>query len=95
MSYSDSHWRNHAAPIIAKVIAEHKGEDENIIRRALREAYPFGERKYHPYKIWNDEVHVQLGKKPHVKERRMSPERKNQRAADETVGNLFDPEATA
>jgi len=25
--------------------------------KKISEAYPFGERKYHPYKIWLDEVH--------------------------------------
>jgi hypothetical protein len=30
-------------------------------RARLREAYPFGERKYHPYKIWLDEIRRQLG----------------------------------
>lgn len=64
MSYSESHWRNAAAPIIPEVIAQHRGEDENKIRLALREAYPFGQRKYHPYKIWLDEIGRQLGTKP-------------------------------
>ena len=64
MSYSESHWRNHAAPIIARVIAEHREESDTAIRLALREAYPFGMRKYHPYKIWLDEIARQLGTKP-------------------------------
>ena len=61
---SESHWRNHAGPIIARVIAEHAGEDESKVRLALRDAYPFGQRKYHPYKIWLDEIARQLGTKP-------------------------------
>lgn len=52
-------WRNRAAPIVAQVLAAHKGEPEQQIRRALREAYPFGMRAYHPYKIWLDEIHRQ------------------------------------
>lgn len=56
-------WRALARPIIAQVIATSKGKEEKEIRKALREAYPFGERKYHPYKIWCDEVQVQLGKR--------------------------------
>jgi hypothetical protein len=24
----------------------------DVVDRAVREAYPFGERKYHPYKVW-------------------------------------------
>ncbi|MBT7304886.1 MAG: hypothetical protein HN849_35490 [Victivallales bacterium] len=53
-------WRDHARPIIAAVIAEHQGETKREVRRALRDAYPYGERKYHPYKVWCDEVNRQL-----------------------------------
>lgn len=57
-------WRDKARPIIAKVLAENQGADEKVIRKALIEAYPFGERKYHPYKIWCSEVNNQMkGKK--------------------------------
>lgn len=55
-----SHWRNIAAPIIRQVIAEVGTEDTQKLRRALNDAYPFGERKLHPYKIWRDEVNRQL-----------------------------------
>ncbi len=63
MEMSESHWRSHSSPIIARVIAEH-GKDSKALAAALREAYPFGQRKYHPYKIWLDEIARQLGKKP-------------------------------
>lgn len=56
-------WRDYAAPIIAKVLKETHGQPEKVIRAALKEAYPFGERKYHPYKIWLDEIKVQRGKR--------------------------------
>lgn len=59
---SDSIWRDRAAPIIAATIAAHP--DGVGLPAALREAYPFGERKYHPYKIWLDEIARQLGRKP-------------------------------
>jgi hypothetical protein len=58
-----SYWRERAAPIIAKVIAENKGKDLKEIRKALFHAYPFGKRQYHPYKIWLDECAKQLGTK--------------------------------
>ncbi len=61
---SESHWRDSCAPIIARVIAENVGKDESVVRMALRKAYPYGQRKYHPYKIWLDEIARQLGKKP-------------------------------
>lgn len=57
-------WRDSARPIIAEVLRETKGQPESVIRRELKEAYPFGERKYHPYKIWLDEIKKQrFGKK--------------------------------
>ena len=73
-----SRWRRIARPIIAKIIKEVGQEDEKKLRRALLEAYPFGERKYHPYKIWLDEIKVQLGlKKFKVGGRKHKPD-KNQ-----------------
>lgn len=59
-----SHWRGEAAAIIAEVIERVGREDEKALRAALREAYPFGQRRYHPYRIWCDEVGRQLGTKP-------------------------------
>lgn len=56
---SDSKWRNYAAPIIARVLKETAGKSEKEIRDALRAAYPFGQAKYHPYKMWCKEVRVQ------------------------------------
>lgn len=58
-------WRDRAKPIIAAVLAKHQGDDLKTIRLALREAYPFGPREYHPYRIWCDEVRVQMGLKRH------------------------------
>lgn len=61
---ADSSWRKYAAPIIAETIREMPdGATDKDLRRALRDAYPFGERKYWPYKVWCDEVRRQLGKK--------------------------------
>lgn len=58
-------WRDRARPIIAAVLAAHRGEDLKTIRLALREAYPFGPRRMHPYRIWCDEVRAQLRLKRH------------------------------
>ena len=45
-----------------------EGCTKKEIRKALIAAYPFGEMSYHPYKIWLDEIKVQMGeKKPKVK----------------------------
>ena len=58
-----SYWREKAAPVIARVIAENKDKSLKEIRKALYYAYPFGQREYHPYKIWLDECAKQLGTK--------------------------------
>jgi hypothetical protein len=57
-------WRDYAAPIIARVLKEAAGQDEKTIKKALHDAYPFGERAMHPYKIWCDEVRRQRGIRP-------------------------------
>jgi hypothetical protein len=56
-------WRENARPIIAKVLADNKDKSEKEIRVALRNAYPYGERAMHPYKIWCDEIKVQRNQK--------------------------------
>ena len=56
-------WRDSARPLIAKALEESKGKSEPEIRKALRDAYPWGERRMHPYKIWCDEIKKQRGLK--------------------------------
>lgn len=56
-------WREHARPIIAKTLADNKEKTEKEIKKALQNAYPYGQRKMHPYKIWCDEIKVQRNKK--------------------------------
>ena len=56
-------WRDSARPLIAKALDYSKGKSEQEIRKALRDAYPWGERRMHPYKIWCDEIKVQRGLK--------------------------------
>jgi len=53
-------WREIARPIVKKVLEEHRGEPQEKIKRALRDAYPFGPRKYYPYQVWLDEIRRQL-----------------------------------
>lgn len=52
-------WRDSAAPIISRILRETAGKPEEHIQKALFEAYPFGIRQYHPYKIWLDEIKKQ------------------------------------
>jgi hypothetical protein len=58
---SESFWRDKAAPIVAAVIANNT--DPARLPAELREAYPFGVRRHHPYKIWLSEVARQLGRR--------------------------------
>lgn len=71
-----SYWRSKAAPIIARVLRETQGQPTAVVRRALREAYPFGERSHdpYPYKVWLDEVARQQGRKPPLGTRVRRPE---------------------
>jgi hypothetical protein len=57
-------WRDKCRPIIARVIAETAGQPEEVRAKALFDAYPFGIRAYHPYKIWLSEKKKQLEAKP-------------------------------
>lgn len=59
-----SYWRTKATPIIRGVLVAHAGEPGRDVRRALRLAYPFGERRHWPYKVWLDEIRRQTGKLP-------------------------------
>lgn len=51
-------WRESARRVIEPILAmaQADGWDEGRIKRALFDAYPFGMRKYTPYKIWLDEI---------------------------------------
>lgn len=62
MTYT-SHWRQRARAVIQKVIKDNPDKKGKELLRVISEAYPFVERKYHPYKIWLDEVKVQTGQK--------------------------------
>ena len=55
--------RQYCAHIIYRVLQHTKGLSEKEIKKALRDAYPFGERKYWPYKVWLDEIRRQRGLK--------------------------------
>lgn len=57
---SDS-YRDECRPIIARVLEATAGQAESEIRKALRDAYPFGVRQYWPYKVWCNEIRVQRG----------------------------------
>lgn len=56
---TESRWRAHARATIARVISVARGENPDITHEELLllidAAYPFGERKYHPYQCWLSE----------------------------------------
>jgi len=58
-----SYWRRIAAPIITDVLRDMAGKPEHEIRAALLNAYPFGLRRHHPYRIWRDEIRIQTGRR--------------------------------
>ncbi|MFO1046018.1 MAG: hypothetical protein U0941_29930 [Planctomycetaceae bacterium] len=67
-------WRDVARPIIAETIERIGRNDQRKLRAALRDAYPFGQRRWFPYKVWCDEVRAQLGikqKKKLAEQRRL------------------------
>ena len=59
----DSHWRQRAREIIAPIFEKHGRQTTKDFYKEVRDAYPFGERKMHPYKIWLDEINVITGKR--------------------------------
>lgn len=60
---SDRHWRKTAREAIDKA---HAGLDRDIAfndrKAAIDAAYPFGERQYHPYKMWLKERKAYLAR---------------------------------
>lgn len=59
--------RDFVRPIIARVIRDVGTTDRKALRAALLDAYPFGERAHHPYRIWISEIRYQLGEKPRAR----------------------------
>lgn len=61
---SSATWRQFAQRVIIQVEREHEGKSLAELKRALRNAYPFGQRQYHPYKIWCDEQSKAIARHP-------------------------------
>jgi hypothetical protein len=57
-------WADRSLEVIRRVVAEVGTDDKQALRKALFEAYPFGQRKYWPYKVWLQEVRKVLKTKP-------------------------------
>lgn len=56
-----SDWRRRSRAVIAEVMLA-LGPSATAVTavKALRDAYPFGERKHWPYKVWLDEVNAAM-----------------------------------
>lgn len=67
MKTNISAWRNTARGVIARIVQENRQLPENELRKKLKDAYPFGERKYHPYKIWLSEQRIMLIRLGYIK----------------------------
>lgn len=53
-------WRDSAKAHLEEVIKDNPNADEKTLKKLFRDAYPFGERAMHPYKIWCDQVNKTL-----------------------------------
>lgn len=80
---------DHYRPLIAAIIARVGTADMRLLRKVLREEFPDPPHKYHPYKIWLDEIAVQLGTKGKRKRNKKERERKSPDNAA-VQGNLFE-----
>lgn len=58
-----SYWRMVARPIIAGIITAMPEASEKELRKAISAAYPFGARRWWPYKQWLKEVRWQLDRR--------------------------------
>lgn len=59
-----SRWRDQAQAVIREVVAENPGSTGAELRALLNARYPFGERRYYPYRIWCQEVAIACGTRP-------------------------------
>lgn len=53
--------REQSAPLVFSVLSRAGRKDVALIRRLLREAYPFDKSDSWAYRVWLSEVHKQLG----------------------------------
>lgn len=59
-----SRWRTEPKKVIERAIRDMPyGTDRAALRKLISNAYPFGDRALHPYKIWLDETRKQLDRR--------------------------------
>jgi hypothetical protein len=73
---TSSTWRRQARHIIEDIMGSLSAPlTEKEARAALRDAYPWGERQHHPYRMWCAEVRLDLAVRfPKAKEPEKKPE---------------------
>ena len=49
----DEYYKEQCYKALELVLEQNKGKSYAEIKKAMKGAYPFGERKHRPYKIWN------------------------------------------
>ena len=60
-------WRDKATSVITNIMHEHPNTHGKDLQKLLYNAYPFGMRKYHPYRVWLTCVNEACGKKHKTK----------------------------
>lgn len=50
---SESYYEKESYRALEMVLEQTKGKEFAEVKKALKQAYPFGERKGRPYKVWN------------------------------------------
>lgn len=58
-----AYWRDKSSAVIQQLIQQNPGADEKTLRTLISQAYPYGQREHHPYKIWLDEVKKAMPRK--------------------------------
>jgi hypothetical protein len=61
---SNQTWRDAARSVIAPIEREYRDKPLAELKTALREAYPFGQRAYFPYKVWCEEQRKAIARHP-------------------------------
>jgi hypothetical protein len=80
-------WYEDALQRVHTVIAANPGTDDATLRKLLSDAYPYGPRKYFPYKKWCEAVNFALTghRRPKAIARRAAAEE----AAQDSGAGLF------
>lgn len=53
MQDRDTYYVEQSYKALEQALEQSKGKDRLTVVRAMKAAYPFGERKGRPYKVWN------------------------------------------